>query len=106
MRALTDASALRIALARGDFPGAFALYERAADAGVGAANTRLADFYVYGAPPVSADSAQAGTVPRRSSGPAPNAMPNTVPNRPPGRRAGGVEVTLVMSAGPAVAPGQ
>ncbi|MCB1329684.1 MAG: sel1 repeat family protein, partial [Maritimibacter sp.] len=48
-----------IALARGDFPGAFGLYERAAAEGVGAANTRLADFYVYGAPPVSADSAQA-----------------------------------------------
>ena len=48
-----------VALARGDFPGAFALYERAAAEGVAAANTRLADFYVYGAPPVTADSAQA-----------------------------------------------
>lgn len=48
-----------VALARGDFPGAFALYERAAAEGVGAADTRLADFYVYGAPPVKADSAMA-----------------------------------------------
>jgi len=48
-----------VALARGDFPGAFALYERAAGDGVGAAETRLADFYVYGAPPVQADSAKA-----------------------------------------------
>ena len=48
-----------VSLARGDFPGAFALYERAAEAGVGAADTRLADFYIYGAPPVAADSAKA-----------------------------------------------
>ncbi len=51
--------AAEIALARRDFPGAFALYEKAAAGGVGAADTKLADFYVYGAPPVQRDNAKA-----------------------------------------------
>ena len=48
-----------VAQARGDHRAAFALYERAAAAGVGAAQTRLGDYYNFGIGPIRSDVARA-----------------------------------------------
>ncbi|PIE07204.1 MAG: hypothetical protein CSA74_08740 [Rhodobacterales bacterium] len=48
-----------IAMAKRDYAAAFALFEQAAGGGVGPADTRLADFYLFGAQPVTRDIAKA-----------------------------------------------
>ncbi len=51
--------AAEIALAKRDSNGAFALFEQAAEAGLGAADTKLGDFYLFGAAPDGRDLAKA-----------------------------------------------
>ena len=51
--------AAEIALAKRDSEGAFALFEQAAAAGLGAADTKLGDFYLFGAAPEGRDLGKA-----------------------------------------------